>query len=378
MEEVSLLQTEYDDLSMQRAMEGHFDLLRLEELFSPSTRVVLKLNLLLKRVPEAATTTHPALVKAIVRKLRALGVKEITLADSPGGPYTKGALEGIYRVCGIEQAAGEAGALLNFDTSHRELPFDGETVKSFPIIKPVADADVVINVAKLKTHCMTLLSGGVKNLFGCVPGLAKPEFHCRFPEPERFCSMLVDLSRLIAPAITFVDAVEAMEGDGPSGGRPLHAGVTLCSRNVWALDMLHCAILGVEPEQVLTVREAVRRGISPTSPDEIAVLGQPEALGGLPRFTLPRTKQIDFSSQMPRFLRPAVSRAVRWAAPRPVIRASRCVGCAKCAESCPAHTIEIRAGKARIDYRRCQKCYCCHEMCPVRAIDISRMAAFRF
>lgn len=377
METVSLIQTEYDARSMARAVEEHFRLHKLDELFTPDTRVTLKLNLLMKRAPEAATTTHPALVRAIVRKLRALGVREVTLADSPGGPYTRGALEGIYRACGMEEAARETGALLNFDTSYRELPVDGEMVKSFPIIEPVASADVVINVAKLKTHCMTLLSGGVKNLFGCVPGLAKPELHFRFPEPERFCSMLVDLSALMAPAVTFVDAVDAMEGDGPSGGEPIHAGVTLCSRNVWALDVVHCAMLRVRPEQVLTVREAVRRGLSPASMEEISLTGQPELLERMPPFVLPRTKKTDFSSQLPRFLQPAASWAVRRAAPRPVIRSSLCVGCGKCAESCPAHTIEVRAGKAHIHYGRCQKCYCCHEMCPVRAIDVSRLFAFR-
>lgn len=90
-------------------------------------------------------------------------------------------------------------------------------VKDFSIINPIAKADMVISVAKLKSHCMTGLSGGVKNLFGCVPGLLKPELHSRFPKPELFCRMLLDLCELVRPVVTVVDAIVAMGGDGPAG-----------------------------------------------------------------------------------------------------------------------------------------------------------------
>ena len=80
---------------------------------------------------------------------------------------------------------------------------------------------------------------------------------------------------------------------------------------------------------------------------------------------------------MPAPLRPVLLPLVRRVlTPKPVIQNNRCIGCGKCAESCPAHTIELRERKAVINYSGCIKCYCCHEMCPVRAISVRRLGLF--
>jgi uncharacterized protein (DUF362 family) len=81
-----------------------------------------------------------------------------------------------------------------------------------------------VDVAKLKTHAMTGLSGAVKNMFGAIPGLLKPEMHCRFPQKEDFSAMLVDLCEAVRPSVCFVDAIVGMEGNGPSGGTPRFVG----------------------------------------------------------------------------------------------------------------------------------------------------------
>lgn len=110
------------------------------------------------------------------------------------------------------------GASLNLSADSRNVHVaEGALCRDFDVIDPVADADFVVNCCKLKTHCMTTLSCGVKNLFGCVPGLLKPQLHYRFPDGEQFARMLVDLSLLVKPGLTVADAVDAMEGDGPTG-----------------------------------------------------------------------------------------------------------------------------------------------------------------
>lgn len=363
----------YTTEAMDRAVQAHFAALRVEELIRPGMSVCLKPNLLMKSAPKNAVTTHPALVEAVVRQLVAVGVpvERITIADSPGGPYLKTALEGIYKAAGLTEVSARTGAVLNYGTGAKTLRREeNELCKEFHIIDPIAEADLVINLPKLKTHGMVTLSAGVKNLFGCVPGLEKPELHFRFKENKDFCQMLVDLSALVAPGLTIVDAVESMEGNGPSGGTVRHTGMTFAARDIYALDLGLCTYMSLPPEAVWTVQHAIAAGFCTREPNALTWLGErPEVQA----FALPASTSIDFTSRLPRFLRrPATYLEERFFAPRPVIVKSKCIGCGKCAESCAPEAAVIQERKAVIRYEKCIKCYCCHEMCPVRAIEIKR------
>ncbi len=355
----------------ERAMERQFELLALDEVFRPGMRVALKPNLVMKRAPERATTTHPAVVTAAVRALRRRGVRDIVLAESPGGPYTRAALEGIYAACGMADAAREADFRLNTDMSSDTLTCETFLrCASFPVIRPILEADAVLNLPKLKTHGMTTMSAAVKNLFGCVPGLQKPELHYRYRQEDAFCEMLLDLAQAVGPAASIVDAVVSMERDGPSGGTPKRTGFLAGSRNPFALDAVLADFARLSP--VETVRLSLAHGLTPPL-EEIERLGD-EAVGVA--FVPPRTKSLDFLDRLPRPLRPAARSAVkRLAEARPEVT-RRCVGCGKCAESCPAHIIRIERGRAVIDRMNCIRCFCCHEMCPAGAIRIRRLRIF--
>ena len=374
---VSCVKTDgYTPEELDQVVERHFAALHLSDALSPSSRVALKPNLLKGARPDAAITTHPQLAAAVVRWLRRRGVSRITLLDSPGGLYTPELLKGIYRAAGMELAAQE-GAVLNMDVSYQAVSFpQGEICREFTLLSPLLEADLVINLPKLKTHAMTTLSGGVKNLLGCVPGLQKPELHFRFPQKERFAGMLVDLALLVAPQVTLLDGVMAMEGDGPAGGDPKYTGYTLASRDVFALDLLACRLIGLDPMEAATVAQSIRRGLCPPDPDQLEVTGDPCPV--IP-FRLPATAAgVDFTAFLPASLR----RPARWcidrlAAPRPVISRKDCIGCGRCAESCPPKAISLENRKARIDPKGCIRCYCCHEMCPVKAVRIRRLGLLR-
>lgn len=370
---------EYDPAALYEAMERHFDLLGVWENLRPGMRVVLKPNLLARYAPDRAVTTHPGVVEAVARVLKAHGVDDITLADSPGGPYSAALLQGIYTTGGMAGAAERAGFRLNADTGWRELACPAEAVacRSFNIIDPVADADFVINLCKLKTHAMATLSGAVKNLFGCVPGLQKSGLHFRFPEKERFCRMLVDLALLVKPGLSIADAVVAMEGNGPAGGEPRFVGQTLAAMNPHLLDRALIDLIGLPPEAVFTVAHGIASGLCPGDIRDIRWLGdgRPEPVAG---FRYPASKPLSFEGHVPAILR----RPLLWAertllSPCPAIVKRACIGCGKCAESCAPGAIAIREGKARIDYGRCIKCFCCQEMCPVKAVCIRRTGIFR-
>ena len=371
---VSILKaSDYTDREIQRVVDAHFSLLGADRDIRRDMKVLLKPNLVMKRDPESATTTHPAFVKAVIRHLEGLGVTDITVADSPGGLYSRAALSGIYDTCGMAGAVAGTCAKLNLDTTSGTRAADSRLVPEFPIITPVLQADYIISLPKLKTHCMTGLSGGVKNLFGVIPGLTKPEFHYRFSENARFCSMLVDLAGTVSPSLTIVDAVDSMEGDGPSAGIKKYTGLSFAGKDPFFLDRILLEYIGMPVSECLTVHEAIQRSLCPSSAAQIPVCGDFTTPPRCGDFRMPRSKHVDFGESIPGFVRkPALYLANRLLTPRPVIRHNNCIGCGKCAQSCPAKTIRIQKKKARIDYRSCIHCFCCHEMCPVSAIHIRR------
>ncbi len=362
----------YDQQKTDQAVKSLFTLLNRDRLIQPGQKITVKPNLLMKRRPEEVTTTHPAVVRAVIRHLISLGVNpaDITLADSPGGLYNHAALQGIYSATGMREVAEETGICLNDDYSslEREAP-NAARCHGFPLIRPVAEADLVISVCKLKTHCMTGLSGGVKNLFGTIPGLTKPDYHWRYPDKADFGRMLVDLCETVAPAITLCDGVEAMEGDGPSSGKKKEVGLLLASESPYRLDRALCKLMGLQEETVPTLTAAVERGFLPKE-GEVELLG--DSLPEITPFLPPATASSDFSSFLPGFLRGFFKPVVeKWFTARPYV-GKGCVGCGKCAESCPAHTITIQNHRAVIDPSRCIRCFCCHEMCPIHVIGVRR------
>lgn len=362
----------YDRGTVQAAVDRHFDLLDLDRLIPREGKITVKPNLLMKRRPEDGTTTHPALVEAVIRRVQQVSEAEITIADSPGGPFTRAALEGIYKASGMEEVARRTGAVLNYDTGSTHVPNpEGELCKAFDLINPIAGADFIISICKLKSHCMTGLSGGVKNLFGCIPGLTKPEFHWRYPQERDFCGMLLDLCGTVKPGITFVDAVVSMEGDGPSSGDLRQTDMTLCATNPYELDLVLTKVIGRQPEDIPLVDCARERGLCPSSADGVELCGDP--LRTFADFRMPRSRTVDFVSSIPKPLRGICEPIIRrYLTPRPKVLTNKCVGCGKCAESCPAHTIAIVDRKACIDRSKCIRCYCCHEMCPIHAIQVKR------
>ena len=365
----------YAPEELLRQVEEAFTVLGVWEELKPGMQVVIKPNLVMSSKPEAAIATHPALVAAVGRCVQKAG-GEVIIAESPGGPYTPAAMKAVFRGCGYADMAKEWGFTLYTECKSREVSLPGAVrCRQLSVVEPFLTRDYLIDLAKLKTHSMVGFSGAVKNLFGAVPGLQKPELHCRFPEKQPFSEMLVDLCDFLKPDLCFLDGILAMEGNGPTGGSPRKAGVLGASKSPYALDVCGAALIGLEPESVLMLKEAHHRGLGPISPKECQLLKEQVETLAQPDFVKAKASSTDFLDRVPAFLRPA---AKRLATPAPKIRRKECVGCGKCAESCPQHTIAIREGKAVIDYKQCIRCFCCHEMCPKHVIDIRRWSLLHF
>ena len=359
----------YDVGLIESTIRGQLKELGLSGMFD-GKRVVIKPNLVMKKSPDAAATTHPAVLEAMIRVLKD-SAADILIAESPPGLYTGSALKGFYNACQITPVAEKYGVRLNTDTSSREVALpDAKTAHGFELITPLLDADVIVNLAKLKSHALTKFSGAVKNYFGSIPGLAKVETHARFPDYGDFGSMLTDLCAFFAgnkPTFNLLDGIVAMEGNGPTGGEPRKLGYLIAGVNPFNVDIVGTKLIGFD--DVIMLEEAKKRGYACDLPTVIGVA--PERVSD---FVKPDSSAGDTSALT--FLTKAFGgRLNRWLQPKPFVEVSKCVGCGACARSCPKKTIELVGEPekhAHIIDRDCIKCFCCQELCPVKAVVIKK------
>ncbi len=342
----------------------------MENFVRPGQTVLLKPNLLRKAREEEVVTTHPALVRAAAELVKKAGGKPI-IGDSPGAAlqHNRNTLLKLYRACGLDRAALASGADLALGSGFRTVPLPrGRTVKRIEVIDAALDADVIINLGKLKTHSFTILTGAVKNLFGLVPGLIKPGYHARFPDVDDFASMLVDIADFADPALTIIDAVWAMEGAGPGAGDRKELGLVVAGTGPAEIDVVLSRIIGIDPLDVPTVRECVKRGLLEKDLSGIEIRGETVESVRPESFRVPPGRPHPF----PRWAMPFMPVAKYLLSTRPRINRKKCVGCGDCERVCPVGVIEMPKGKAVIRTPGCIRCFCCHETCPHRAIDLVR------
>ncbi len=366
--------SEYADV--QNAVNTALELIGgMEKFIKKGDKVVIKPNFVSKKKPDEAVTTHPAFLHAVIAAAEKAG-GIVTIAESPGGPYNQSVLKNLYSVCGADEAIKGTNAKLNFDTGSREVSFgEGVTVKSFPIINPILDADVIISLPKLKTHAMTSYTGAVKNLFGTIPGTHKADYHFRLNDRAAFCSMLVDLCSCIKPTLAIMDGVWGMEGDGPTAGENRRIGLVMASANSYCLDLAACHIIGYKPHEVDTVKYSVERRLCPDSVSKLDIVGEDIEKVRIPDFKKPKT-HFDLLKIIP-VSTFAHAKIVSMLRAEPKLINNKCVGCGVCANCCPPKAIEMKNKKPSFDMNKCIRCFCCHELCPQKAIEIKRPLAMR-
>lgn len=360
---------DYDEELIYPAICKSMEALDIASDLRPDLKVVIKPNLIMARNTSSPVTTHPLVIKAVARWLREHGIMNITLAESSGGPYNAEYIKKIYHTCGMEILKPDVELNMDF-TAQTVNCKEGFANHSFHLITPIVEADYIINICKMKTHAMTGYSGGIKNLFGTIPGLEKPQMHYRWPEIEDFSRMLLELAQTVNPQLTIIDAIDAMEGNGPTGGtsHPMH--MILAARDLYTQDYFAAKLMGLEPEKIVMIRQAMENGLA--HPEEITLIGD-AVPDNLTPFQRPDAISLDFTDNVPGFLRkPFAYFASRMLKSYPQLKKDLCVGCGKCAESCPAHVIRIENKKAKFTKKGCISCFCCQEMCPKKAISVRK------
>jgi uncharacterized protein (DUF362 family)/Pyruvate/2-oxoacid:ferredoxin oxidoreductase delta subunit len=328
--------------------------------------VFMKINLIKAMAPEKAGTTHPSVVEALAEKLIKECNATVIVGDSPGGLYNAQFLGGIYRTTKIGKACERSGAKTNADFGWTEYENpNGVVLKKISVIDALMKADVVINVAKLKTHALTGHTAAVKNLFGVIPGLQKVGLHAQFEDLYTFCDCLIDIEQFLKDKIKLhiIDGVVGMHRDGPAAGDPIQLNRLIASDNAHHADCLGVSVFG-NPCVLPTIKQAIKRGLLE------------EDLSDVPYDLNTIEKNCEFV-QVPTLRKHIVAphflvRLVGIFTTRKVkINKSKCKGCKVCIEHCPKKTIRLnKNNKAQIKQRNCIRCYCCQELCPFNAVDL--------
>jgi uncharacterized protein (DUF362 family)/ferredoxin len=357
----------YDDAEVLAAMKSGLALLGGTGAFvRPREKIVLKPNVLIGAGPDKCVCTHPAVFRAAAQVLLECGIR-LTCGDSPGF----GGAGVNMSLAGLKKVADELGVALA-DFSHGRVVMHKAALLShrFVIASGVLDSDGLVSLPKLKTHGLTRITGAVKNQFGCVPGLLKNQQHARMPDPYNFAAMLVDLNTLIRPRLYIMDAVMAMEGNGPRSGQPRKLGVLLLSSDPIALDAVACQLINLDPCLVPTSGPGEKAGLGTYHFENIEILGAKVADYCCPDFDVVRKPVVARSGgRISQFIKNRFS-------PRPVIKPSLCNQCGTCVQHCPVSPKAVdwvggdQTRPPAHNYNRCIRCFCCQELCPQGAIFV--------
>ncbi len=349
----------YDYEEVKSSIQSIFEALGgVKNFISRGDKVLLKPNLLSARVPEEGVTTHPVVIRALAELIIENGGIPY-IGDSP----SIGSFQKVVEKTGMQRISKEVGInLLAFEESV-DVDFKDGEFKKLEVAKSVLNFDKIINIAKLKTHTQFILTLGVKNMFGIVPGRRKAECHIRFGNNLiSFSKFLIDLYRFKKPVITVMDGILGMDGNGPANGRKRWFGVLIGSENALAIDTFISYFLGIGDAYSI-VKAGQKMGIKGSKIEEIEILNGESLI--LYDFKLPDSVP---PSKRFSFLMPRLKSSI----PRPFINRELCKLCKLCVEVCQTDSIKEDSKGLKIDYKNCISCFCCQEVCPYNAIEIKR------
>ena len=337
----------------------------IETFVEPGESFLVKPNLFTVKSAEKGATSDPRVLMTITELIKEAGARPVVGECPATGSYARP--EVVFDGLGIRKLCDEAGVEINL--LDREEPVrventDGEVLKEVWFPRFALECAGIVNVPKLKTHVLTSLTCAVKNLFGLQQGGTKAHHHVRTGnDSERFSHLLVDIYQAIRGQVRLnvVDAVVAMEGEGPNTGDPVDLGVIIAGGDAVAVDLVGAALMGWEPLEVGTNFLSAERGLGPSSLEEVEVVGTPisEVARPLKKPQTHQDGQMFLDVRMPIKCDPA-----------------ECTSCGICAEVCPGDAITL-AGLPEFQDEKCIQCFCCIELCPNGALGVVRTKAYQ-
>ena len=354
-------QDNYDQACVNSAINrifSHFG--GIEHYVKKGDTVLLKANMLSANEIEKRVTTDPSVVRAVAVEVINAGGKPI-ICDSPGLDK----FSNVAKKSGLAAVAEDLKIPCEELTSPVELPSSNLSVfRKIEVSKKVIDADVIINLPKMKTHGQMVLSLGVKNLFGTVVAQRKAEWHYKVGlRRDMFASLLIDIYMGVKPSLTILDGIWGMEGMGPANGKPRNFCLLAGAENALTLDFHICQLLGLPLPEFPLWQAAKQRNFPETDILNTDMAGDYAYPFNYDNVDIPQLSTMRVIPRIP-LIEPFLTS-------KPIQDIKKCVQCLRCVEICPANAIALNDDKLKldIDYKKCIRCYCCHEFCPKDAID---------
>lgn len=330
-----------------------------ETFIQKNDKVLIKPNMLTNKTPDKAVTTHPEVVRAIIRAIKAKGAYP-SVGDSPGISNLKSTAQktGTLKVCEEENVP-----FIYFKQSKSYSYMEGRFIKQFSLVDCLDDFDKIISVAKMKTHVFMGVTGAVKNLFGCIVGTEKARFHLRMQKHIDFAHVMIDLYQTIKPTLSIIDGVTAMEGQGPMSGTVTNPKIIIASSDGFAADLIMADKMGFNAEKMPIAAAGIKQNRTVSLAD-IEVVGN--AKDEKFNFMRPHTYKSMQETYVPKLV---LKIGQNQLTSKPIMN-NNCIGCGRCSRHCPPKAISIINKKAHIDYKKCIRCYCCQELCDYQAVDL--------
>ncbi|MDR1952416.1 MAG: DUF362 domain-containing protein [Elusimicrobiota bacterium] len=350
----------------QDAVERAVELIGgISSFIKPGEKILIKPNLLAPRDPKEAVTTHPEIVRAVIKLVKKAKAIPI-VGDSPGGSIRD--IKNLWRITGMINVCDDEGAeLIQFEAAGAQsIDIGDKNIRKVTFSKAVLDCDGIINIPKLKTHSLMSYTGGIKNFYGCIPGLLKVEYHKYTSKIRDFSTLLANIYKFLEPKIRFslIDAVIAMDGTGPSGGNIKELDFIAASHDTAALDAYILNALNYNISKYYLFKKLK---ISKHDVSKFEIAGDNINDLIFSGFEFPRTRILD---KLPKSLVIFLGKFL-WI--QPEINESVCRKCLVCGKSCPVKAIYInKFNFPSVDRSKCISCFCCHEMCPYKAIDFKK------
>ncbi|MFH1829872.1 MAG: DUF362 domain-containing protein [Pseudomonadota bacterium] len=355
-------QTSYEQKSLEASIRRAVELTGFDLSSARGKCVLLKPNLLGAYPPSMGVTTHPHFVAAVGCIFKQAGA-HVSVGDSPNGVHS---IQKTWEVTGMREVCRIHG--------FAEAPFEasGSVERAgLRIAKALAQADMIINLPKFKTHGLTVLTLAVKNLFGCINGMQKSSIHRAHPDAYDFSEQVVRIADCVCPHFNIIDGIVAMEGDGPSGGNLIELGVIAAGQNMHFVDAICCKLIGLSPKHLDTLAAALQLKLL-NDVEDILVVGDSMDELRPPCFKLPST----YTHGMRDWWISKLVMRIIWhnMSAQPVIDENLCKRCNLCVNACPVLAIDEgeQDFAPKINSEQCIQCFCCHEVCPHRAIQLRR------
>lgn len=226
----------------------------IERFVSKGDVVVLKPNISWARRPEMAASTNPYVLQAVVELCQEAGAKKVRIADN-----TIHDARQCFALTGAGMVAKNTGADLVFPRSSlmRNMALKGDRLDTWPVFKPLVEADVLINIPVAKHHSLSTLTLGMKNWIGAVGG-------SRYSLHQDIHQSIVDLAQFFKPTVTLIDAIRIMTKNGPSGGSTSYVqekNTLILSNDPVAADAKAALLFNRTPKHLGFIRLAQEQGL---------------------------------------------------------------------------------------------------------------------